>query len=213
MKITVDNATKRLKRATVLDGVSLELESGRVYGLCGCNGCGKTMLMRLIAGLIRPTLGTVTVDGKRIGEDIDFPESLGLLIENPAFLDNYTALENLRLIAGIKRVASQDDIRRSLERVQLDVNDQRRFRKFSLGMKQRLGIAAAIMERPELLLLDEPTNALDADGVRLAAGIIAEEKARGALIVLACHDREFLRSAADVIFSMDGGRITGREEL
>ena len=213
MKISIDNATKRLKKATVIDGVSLEFESGKVYGLCGYNGCGKTMLMRMIAGLIKPTTGSVSVDGKRLGEDIDFPESIGLLIESPAFLDSYTALDNLKLIASIKRVVSEEEIRHSLERVQLDPDDIRKFKKFSLGMKQRLGIAAAIMEKPDLLLLDEPTNALDVDGVELAAGIIREEKARGALIILACHDREFLRSAADVVIQIEGGKITGTEEI
>lgn len=213
MKISIDNATKRLKKATVIDGVSLEFESGKVYGLCGYNGCGKTMLMRMIAGLIKPTTGSVSVDGKRLGEDIDFPESIGLLIESPAFLDSYTALDNLKLIASIKRVVSEEEIRRSLERVQLDPDDIRKFKKFSLGMKQRLGIAAAIMEHPDLLLLDEPTNALDVDGVELAAGIIREEKARGALIILACHDREFLRSAADVVIQIENGKITGTEEI
>lgn len=213
MKIDIVNATKRLKRATVVDNVSLEFESGKVYGLCGYNGCGKTMLMRMIAGLIKPTTGSVSVDGRRLGEDIDFPESIGLLIESPAFLDNYTALDNLKLIASIKRVVSEEEIRRSLDRVQLDPDDIRKFKKFSLGMKQRLGIAAAIMEHPDLLLLDEPTNALDVDGVELAAGIIQEEKARGALIILACHDKDFLRSAADVIIQIERGKITEIEEL
>ncbi len=213
MKIDIVNATKRLKRATVVDNVSLEFESGKVYGLCGYNGCGKTMLMRMIAGLIKPTTGSVSVDGRRLGEDIDFPESIGLLIESPAFLDNYTALDNLKLIASIKRVVSEEEIRRSLDKVQLDPDDIRKFKKFSLGMKQRLGIAAAIMEHPDLLLLDEPTNALDVDGVELAAGIIQEEKARGALIILACHDKDFLRSAADVIIQIERGKITEIEEL
>ena len=207
MELMIDNVTKKIKRSTVIDGISAKFYSGRVYGLCGYNGCGKTMLMRLIAGLIRPTEGTVSIDGRQLGRDMDFPESIGLMIENPAFLDNYTALENLKLIASLKKKATEQDCIDALIRVNLDPNDVRTFKKFSLGMKQRLGIAAAIFEKPDLILLDEPTNALDADGTELAAKIIQAEKERGALIILACHEREFLESAADEILKIEHGRF------
>ena len=211
MKIILDHVTKIIKKATVIDGISAKWTSGKVYGLCGYNGCGKTMLMRLVAGLIRPTEGSVTIDGKELGKDMDFPESIGLMIENPAFLDNYTALENLKLIASLKKKATEQDCIDALNRVNLDSNDVRTFKKFSLGMKQRLGIAAAIFEKPDLILLDEPTNALDADGTELAAKIIREERNRGALIILACHEREFLENAADEVIKIEHGKFVEDE--
>lgn len=211
MKIVLDHVTKKIKKATVIEEICAQWTSGKVYGLCGYNGCGKTMLMRLVAGLIRPTEGSITIDGKELGKDMDFPDSIGLMIENPAFLDQYTALENLKLIASLKKKATEEDCIDALNRVNLDPNDIRTFKKFSLGMKQRLGIAAAIFEKPDLILLDEPTNALDADGTELAAKIIREERDRGALIVLACHEREFLESAADEIIKIEHGRFVESE--
>ena len=211
MEIVLNNVKKTIKKATVIDGISAKWMGGKVYGLCGYNGCGKTMLMRLVAGLIRPTEGSVTIDGKELGKDIDFPESIGLMIENPAFLDHYTAMQNLQLVASLKKKATREDCIDALNRVNLDPNDLRTFKKFSLGMKQRLGIAAAIFEKPDLILLDEPTNALDADGTELAAKIIREERERGALIILACHEREFLENAADEVIKIEHGRFVEDE--
>ncbi len=211
MELVLENVSKQIKKSLVIDDVSVKLESspesGMVYGLCGYNGCGKTMLMRLIAGLIRPTKGKIFIDGQQLGKDIDFPSSIGLLLENPAFLDRYTAFDNLKLIASLKKLITDEEIRESLRRVNLDPNDVRKYRKFSLGMKQRLGIAAAVMEHPDLILLDEPTNSLDTDGVELAAKIIQEEKERGALVILASHEKEFLENAADVIQKIEAGRF------
>ena len=211
MEIVLNNVKKTIKKATVIDGISAKWTGGKVYGLCGYNGCGKTMLMRLVAGLIRPTEGSVIIDGKELGKDIDFPESIGLMIENPAFLDHYTAMQNLQLVASLKKKATREDCIDALNRVNLDPNDLRTFKKFSLGMKQRLGIAAAIFEKPDLILLDEPTNALDADGTELAAKIIREERERGALIILACHEREFLENAADEVIKIEHGRFVEDE--
>ena len=202
MEIVLNNVKKTIKKATVIDGISAKWTGGKVYGLCGYNGCGKTMLMRLVAGLIRPTEGSVIIDGKELGKDIDFPESIGLMIENPAFLDHYTAMQNLQLVASLKKKATREDCIDALNRVNLDPNDLRTFKKFSLGMKQRLGIAAAI---------DEPTNALDADGTELAAKIIREERERGALIILACHEREFLENAADEVIKIEHGQFVEDE--
>ncbi len=207
MKIDIINATKTIGKATVLKDVALSLEGGRIYGLQGPNGSGKTMLMRLMAGLIRPTSGEVLVDGKRLGTDMDFPPSVGMLIENPAFLPNYTGLKNLELLASLKNEIGTDRIRETLTRVGLDPNDKRRVRKYSLGMKQRLGVAAAIMESPELLLLDEPTNALDDKGVECIRGILRKERERGALIVMACHDGELLRECSDEILKVQNGQV------
>ena len=211
MEIVLNNVKKTIKKATVIDGISAKWTGGKVYGLCGYNGCGKTMLMRLVAGLIRPTEGSVTIDGKELGKDIDFPESIGLMIENPAFLDHYTAMQNLQLVASLKKKATREDCIDALKRVNLDPNDLRTFKKFSLGMKQRLGIAAAIFEKPDLILLDEPTNALDADGTELAAKIIREERERGALIILACHERQFLENAADEVIKIEHGQFVEDE--
>ena len=211
MEIVLNNVKKTIKKATVIDGISAKWTGGKVYGLCGYNGCGKTMLMRLVAGLIRPTEGSVIIDGKELGKDIDFPESIGLMIENPAFLDHYTAMQNLQLVASLKKKATREDCIDALNRVNLDPNDLRTFKKFSLGMKQRLGIAAAIFEKPDLILLDEPTNALDADGTELAAKIIREERKRGALIILACHERQFLENAADEVIKIEHGQFVEDE--
>lgn len=212
MRIQLDNVTKRIRRAQVIDGISAEFESGNVYGLQGYNGCGKTMLLRLIAGLIRPTTGTIMIDDKQLGKDMDFPESIGLIIENPAFLGEHTGLVNLRLIANIKGLASEEELRDSLKRVGLDPDDKRRVRKYSLGMKQRLAIAMAIMEKPELILLDEPTNALDVDGLDITKEIIRQEKERGALVILASHDAGFLQEVTDQIFPMEFGRFVRKGE-
>ena len=211
MELVLDNVSKTLRRTQVIDGVTLRLTGGRVYGLRGYNGSGKTMLMRLMAGLLRPTAGTVAIDGKTLGRDIDFPSSLGLFLESPAFLPHYTGQENLRLIARLRGAAGEEQIRAALRRVGLDPDDRRKYRKYSLGMKQRLGIACAIFESPDILLLDEPTNALDTAGAALVRDIIRDERARGALVVVASHDREQLDALADVIYTIEHGQIVGEE--
>lgn len=207
MKITVKNATKIIKGAVILKDVQIELESGKVYGLQGPNGGGKTMLMRLISGLIRPTRGSVYIDDKQLGKDIDFPPSIGVLIENPAFLPNYTGLQNLELLARIQARADQAQIRQTISDVGLQPNDKRKYRKYSLGMKQRLGIAAAVMEQPDLIILDEPTNALDEEGVERICQIIRRERDRGALIIMACHDARILESVSDIIYTVVDGYV------
>ena len=165
------------------------------------------MLMRLISGLICPTEGQVFIDGKQLGKDMDFPSSMGLLIENPAFLPSYTGFENLRLLAQLRERVDEAQIRQTLADVGLDPNDKRKYRKYSLGMKQRLGIASAIMEQPKLILLDEPTNALDENGVAQIMELIRRERERGALIIIACHDAEILESISDEIFTVAGGHV------
>lgn len=208
MTIEVKSVTKVLRKITVLEDVNLILESGTIYGLRGVNGSGKTMLMRLMAGLIRPTKGKVLLDGRRLGKELSFPSDMGMLIENPAFLDGYTAAQNLRLLAGIRKKVGEERIREILEQVGLGWEDKRKYRQFSLGMKQRLGIAGAVLEHPQLLLIDEPTNALDTDGIQMVQRLLLEEKSRGALIVLACHDFSILQSLSDVLYSVKEGRVT-----
>lgn len=169
------------------------------------------MLMRLIAGLIHPSYGEIVYDGKMLGKDIDFPENMGILIENPAFLGGMTGFDNLKLLASIQGKISDDMIMKSITRVGLDPKDKKKYRKYSLGMKQRLGIASAIMEIPDLVILDEPTNALDANGVEITKKIIAEEKERSALVIITCHDQEILEDVCDVIYTIEHGKITNEK--
>ena len=213
MYLEMKDVTKRIRGTTVVDKVGFTMEKGRVYGLWGKNGSGKTMILRLLAGLILPSEGEIRIDGKCLGKDMDFPESLGLLIENPSFISYETGFQNLAYLAHIRKRVSDQQIRETLEAVGLDPDDQRTFRKYSLGMKQRLGIAAAIMEKPELLLLDEPFNALDTKGVAQVKALLKAMKAEGTLIVLACHDREEMEELADEVFLIEEGRITGHESV
>ena len=209
MSIVFDQVTKVIGGAAVIDHVSCRFPTGQITGLQGVNGSGKTMLLRLIAGLIYPTEGRVVVDGAVLGKDAAFPPSLGVLLEAPAFLPSYTGYDNLRLLAAVKGTARPRDIETALARVGLQDAQGKKYRKYSLGMKQRLGIAAAILERPGLLLLDEPTNALDESGVELVKAILREERDRGATVVLASHDGALLEDLAGEIFSLAAGRVTG----
>lgn len=207
MIIRTENATKYIRGALILDKVNVEFESGKIYGLQGPNGSGKTMLMRLVGGLIRPTSGEVYIDGNKLGQSFDFPTSMGLLIENPAFLPNYTGIKNLELLAGIKGNVSLEQLRQTIRDVGLNPDDKRKYRKYSLGMKQRLGIAAAIMEKPDLILMDEPTNALDDAGVEQICLLLRRERDRGALILMACHDAAILEKMADDIYTIYEGKV------
>ena len=209
MSIKISHVSKTIKNNPVIKDVSMELQSGAVYGFKGINGSGKTMLMRLISGLIRLSQGEISMNGKILGKDISFPNSIGVFLENPAFLDAYSGFNNLKLLASIKSVASDDGIRNTLLRVGLDLDSNKKYKKYSLGMKQRLGIAAAIMEKPEIVILDEPTNSLDEDGVDLVKHIVRNEKERGALVVVSCHDEEILKGMSDEVFLLEQGRLIG----
>lgn len=208
MKIEIKDYTKVIRGNTVLDGINLTLESGVIYGLKGINGSGKTMLMRAICGLILPTRGNVVIDGKILGKDISFPENTGVLIENPSFLPNLTGFRNLKILADLQGNILEEQIRSVLSIVGLDPDDRRKFRKYSLGMKQKLGIAAAILGDPELIIVDEPLNALDADGVQMVHTVLTQAKARNALVILACHDAEELTALSDQIITIEHGRVT-----
>ena len=206
-EIQIVNYTKEIKGRIVLDSVSLTFHPGRIYGLKGVNGSGKTMLLRAVCGLIYPTHGYVEIDGERLGKDISFPRSISALIESPAFLDNFTGYKNLEMIASLKEVATKEDIENALIEVGLDPHDTRTYRKYSLGMKQKLGLACCFMENPDIILLDEPFNALDEESVEKVKKIILKHKERGALIVLACHDGESLSSLSDEIIPVVEGRV------
>ena len=207
-EIVVNEVSKSIYGVPIINSISMKLVSGNVYGFQGINGSGKTMLMRLICGLIYPTKGEIIIDGKRLGKEITFPQSVGLLLENPAFLDSYTGYENLEMLASIKNIITREEIHEAITSVGLDPLDKRKYKKFSLGMKQRLGIAAAIMEKPDILILDEPTNSLDSSGVSLVKTILAKERERGAIIILACHDLPVLQDVSDEIFLLGQGKIT-----
>lgn len=208
MKLEIKDYTKVIRGNTVLDHINLTFSGGKIYGLKGINGSGKTMLMRAVCGLILPTHGSVIIDGKTLGKELSFPESAGVLIENPSFLPNLTGIRNLKILADLQGGVTEEQIRGVLTTVGLDPDDRRKFRKYSLGMKQKLGIAAAILGDPELIILDEPLNALDTDGVEMVHTVLAQAKARGALIILACHDAEELNALSDEIITIESGKIT-----
>lgn len=214
-RIEIKNVTKTIKHNTVIDNISLTINSGEITGLKGINGSGKTMLMRLVSGLILPTSSEISINGKVLGKDITFPHSIGTLIENPAFLDSYSGFQNLRLLASIQGKISDEEIREAIKAVELNPDNKKKYRKYSLGMKQRLGIAAAVMEHPDIIILDEPTNALDSDGVQMIKRILQKEKAHGALIMISCHNLDILKELSDVIYLMNDGKLstyTGKEE-
>ena len=204
--VIIKDLSKKIKGKTVLSDINLLLERNKIYGFYGINGSGKSMLFRAIAGLIHPTTGSVIVLGEHIGKNGKFPSSMGLVIETVGFWSYYTGLENLKNLASIKRIASDESIKNTLTRVGLDPEDKRIYKKYSLGMQQRLAIAQAIMEKPEMILLDEPSNALDEDGVQLIHTIIREEAERGATILIASHNKDDL-SLCDQLFKMTDGML------
>jgi len=207
MKIEIKNYTKTIKGSTVLDNINITFESGKIYGLKGKNGSGKTMLMRAVSGLIRPSLGEIRIENEVLGRDISFPRSIGVLIENPAFLANETGFSNLRMLADLGEGVSDEDIEAVLSELGLNPKEKKSYKKYSLGMKQKLGIAAAVMEHPDIIILDEPINALDQDSVEIVKKMIIRERDRGAVIILACHDTEELEYLSDEIICIQDGKI------
>lgn len=212
MKIIAENIVKTIKKRTILDNINLELESGNIYGFVGRNGCGKTMLFRALSGLMHIDSGRITIDGKVLHKDINVPPSIGLIIENAGLYNEFSGFKNLKLLADINIKISDTEITKAISDVGLDPNDKRPVRKYSLGMKQRLIIAQAIMESPDIIMLDEPTNALDERGVKLIRDIILREKERGALVLIASHNKEDIEILADRVYYMDGGKIVGGKD-
>lgn len=205
--IQLQNIKKKIKENQVLDDISYEFENGKVYGLYGRNGSGKTMLLRAISGLIKIDSGSIIINGETLHDSISFPPNTGIVIENMELLPGCSAKKNLEILSEIKKIANEEDIRNVLNRVGLDPDSDKKVRKFSLGMKQRLNIAQAVFEKQEIIMLDEPTNALDEDGVRLIYDIILEEKKRGAIIIVATHHKEDLKELCDVILKISSGKI------
>lgn len=205
--ISISHATKLIQKRIVLDDVNVELDRGGIYSFSGINGSGKSMLFKAIAGLVHLTSGSISVFGRTVGVDCSFPPDMGIVM-SAALWDEYTAVENLELIASIRGVISRKGIERALRRVGLDPNDRRIYKQFSLGMKQRLELAQAIMEGPSLLLLDEPSNALDFHGLELLCCIIREEHERGATVLLAAHNTPELTELSSRQFEMYEGKLT-----
>lgn len=205
--IKVKKVTKVIKKILILDDISMELEKGKIYGFFGRNASGKTMFFRALCGLIKLSDGEILIDDKVLGVDIDFPPSCGVIIENPGFWDELTGFENLKNLATIKGVIDDQSIYKAIGRVGLDCKDNRPIRKYSLGMKQKLAIAQAIMEAPELIILDEPTNALDDESVINIRNILKEEKNRGATILIASHNKDDIDQLSDIKFNVNKGKI------
>lgn len=205
--IRIEKFSKTIGGNVVLSDINLSLKTGKIYGLSGENGCGKTMLMRAICGLIRGDSGTIIVNGKSIGKDTDFPDDIGVLIENPSFVPNLNAFDNLNLLSMIRGKANKGKISFYLNAVSLDPTSRKKYRRFSLGMKQKLGIAAAFFEEPSIVILDEPFNALDEKTVEKVNDLIIQAKERGALVIVSCHNKELLEHVCDDIFSMRDGKI------
>ena len=211
MNISIEHVTKKIKDATVLKDICLEMKGGTVYGLQGKNGSGKTMLMRAISGLIRPTSGRIVINGEQLHKNISIPRSIGLLLENPSLLPEYDASQNLKLLAKMQGGVPEEEIRQLIRDVGLDDAGHKKVEKYSLGMKQRLGIAAAILGRPDIILLDEPVNAIDGEGVEEIRSLILSLKNEKRIIIVACHDKEEMNLLADEIVHLRDGRIEGQE--
>jgi ABC-2 type transport system ATP-binding protein len=206
-EIIIENLSKTIKNNKILDNVNLTFESGHVYGLVGRNGSGKTMLLRAICGLIFPDSGKVIIDGKQLHKDISFPESCGIIIENTDLLLNFSAFDNLKMLSEIKNTANDNMIKSAIKSVGLDPDSKKKVKTFSLGMKQRLSIAQALFEDPDILLLDEPTNALDEDGVNDVRRILLEQKKKNKLIIIASHNKEDISLLSDTVISVSNGRF------
>ena len=199
------------RSAPVLNGVDLELRDGEIGILLGKNGSGKTMLMRAISGLIRPTSGRIVINGEQLHKNISIPRSIGLLLENPSLLPEYDASQNLKLLAKMQGGVPEEEIRQLIRDVGLEDAGHKKVEKYSLGMKQRLGIAAAILGSPDIILLDEPINAIDGEGVEEIRSLILSLKNEKRIIIVACHDKEEMNLLADEIVHLRDGRIEGQE--
>ncbi len=207
MNIKIENFTKEIKGVRILEDITVEFESGKIYGLVGKNGSGKTMLLRAVSGLIRPTKGSVIVDGKYLHKDISFPQDMGIIIEKPDLLNYLTGFENLSLLAKINNKISKDEIENWMKKFSLDPKSKQVLKKYSLGMKQKIGIIQAIMEDQQLLVLDEPFNALDQDTVEMLRVLLKKYKDDGKLIIITSHHSEDIDILCDEIIFIEEGKL------
>ena len=206
--LKINNLSLTIKKIEILKRLSIDFEKGKIHGLIGRNGSGKTMLMKCICGFIKPTEGEIFVAEKRIGKDCDFPESIGIIIETPGFIPYYSGYKNLKLLADLNRKIDSQTIKETMKKVGLDPNSKLHIKKYSLGMRQRLGLAQAIMENPDLLILDEPMNGLDKDGVADMRKYLLELKEQGKTILIASHSAEDIEILCDTVCEMDKGVLT-----
>lgn len=211
--IQVNHITKKINGETVLSDVSMELRGGKIYGIVGRNGSGKSMLFRAMADLVHLDSGTICLNGKKAPHGLPRELRLGLIIENVNLHMDLTAMDNLTCLAKINGYITPGEVREALQRVGLDPDNRKRVKTYSLGMRQKLILAQAVMERPDLLLLDEPTNALDEEGIQRFYRIVKEEAERGAIILAASHSREDIENICDEVFHMAHGALSGGEEV
>ena len=205
--IQIKNLTKCFGETKVLDKINVNFDRGHIYGIIGRNGSGKSMLMKCICGLVVPTSGEIIIDNKKLGTDIDLPENLAGIIEEPGFLENYSAYKNLQFLSMIKNKIGKEEIIQTLKSVRLDPYSKLHVGKYSMGMKQRLGIAQAIMEKPEILILDEPMNGLDKHGVKEIREVLLQMKEENRVILLSSHNPKDIDYLCDVVFEMDDGYL------
>jgi len=206
--ISVQNVSKRFGAETVLHDVSYDFEEGFIHGIVGNNGSGKTVLMKCICGFLLPTSGKIFVSGKQVGKDMDFPDDIGIIIETPGFLPNLSGMKNLSILASLKHKITQSEVSSAIRRVGLDPKIKKPVGKYSLGMRQRLGIAQAIMENPSVLILDEPFNGLDKTGAAQMRELIKELRAQGKTILVASHNQTDIDELCDTVCEMDAGVLT-----
>ncbi len=209
--IEIRHVSKSFKGENVLQDINLDLYENHIYGFVGRNGSGKSVLFKLICGYLHPDLGDVTVRGKQIGKDVDFPENLGALIENPGFLWQESAMSNLLYLAKITGKIGKREVMDAIRKVGLDPLSRKHVGKYSLGMKQRLGIAQAIMEDPDILILDEPMNGLDESGIDEMRNLILEFRRPGKIVLIASHNKEDIQILCDEVYEMKNGKICNRD--
>lgn len=213
MKMVVNNISKSIKGKKILSDISLEMEQGKVYGVVGRNGSGKTMLFRALSGLMSVDSGSIIWNNKQLHKEFSVLPNLGIVLENAGLYPNLTGFENLMYLAKIRNAIHKEDVVAAIRRVGLNPEDKRAFGKYSMGMKQRLVIAQAIMEKPDIIMLDEPTNGLDDSGIKQIRDVIMQEKNRGALILLASHNKEDIHILSDNLYRMVDGKLEKMEEL
>lgn len=211
--ITLENVSKQIKNQKILEDISIKMEKGKCYGFIGYNGCGKTMLLRAICGYMNIDSGTIEIDGQIIGKDIDFIKNAGIIIGESQFINSLSGFDNLKILAEIQNIINDNDIDEILKRMGLYSDKSKKVKKYSLGMKQRLRLAQAFMENPDILILDEPFNALDKETVLNIQSEILSEKKKGKTILLTSHDERNISLLCDTVFEMESGKIIGKRDI
>lgn len=208
-EIRLHHITKKIKGREVLSNINISIEQGKIVGFVGHNGSGKSMLFRIIAGLVKPSSGEISIFGERLHKDISFPKNMSVVFEKSGLLEEYSGFDNLKFLADIQKKINDEQIKSAIRRVGLDPEDKRRVKAYSLGMKQKLAIAQAIMEEPDLILLDEPMNGLDEDSVQNVYDIIKKENERGATILITSHHKADIETLCHEVYKLNSGTLSG----